>query len=117
MISCLSSRALRSACLLAALWSCAPAVASVRDVGPAVEVSAPWMKVTGYWQPVDAGPLLLVAAADCSGAAAQAAADSGGQVLSVSSRQQDGRTVCVVTVLVPSSDGGRPRKQTITLPQ
>jgi hypothetical protein len=58
-----------------------------------------------------------MAAADCSGAAAQAAADSGGQVLSVSSRQQNGRTVCVVTVLVPGSDGGRPRKQTITLPQ
>lgn len=62
-------------------------------------------------------PGLRVADGDCSGAAAQAAADSGGQVLSVSSRQQGGRTVCVVTVLVPGEDGSRPRKKTITVPQ
>ncbi|BDA83704.1 hypothetical protein Sa4125_12460 [Aureimonas sp. SA4125] len=58
-----------------------------------------------------------VAQADCASAAAQAAADSGGQVLSVSAREQNGRTVCVVTVLVPGEDGGRPRKKTITIPQ
>lgn len=57
------------------------------------------------------------AQADCSSAAAEAAADSGGQVLSVSSRQQNGRTVCVVTVLIPAEEGGRPRKKTITIPQ
>ncbi|NDV87787.1 hypothetical protein GTW51_13860 [Aurantimonas aggregata] len=52
---------------------------------------------------------------DCSGAAAQAAAQTGGQVLSVSSREEGGQTVCVVTVLVPGTDGGRPRKETVTI--
>jgi hypothetical protein len=56
-----------------------------------------------------------IAAADCSGAAAQAAAQTGGQVLSVSSREEGGQTVCVVTVLVPGKDGGRPRKETVTI--
>ncbi|WP_280952984.1 hypothetical protein [Mangrovicella endophytica] len=58
-----------------------------------------------------------VAAADCSSAAAEAAAQTGGQVLSVSSRTQNGRTVCVVTVLVPGADGERPRKTTVTIRQ
>ena len=118
MIYRLASRALRPACLLAALWSCAPAVASVGEGGAVLLVAdglMPAGSLAGGAQPA-LRPVLL-AAADCSGAAAQAAADSGGQVLSVSSRQQDGRTVCVVTVLVPSSDGGRPRKQTITIEQ
>ena len=56
-----------------------------------------------------------VAAGDCSDAGSKAAAQTGGQVLSVSSRQQGGQTVCVVTVLVPGKDGGRPRKQTVTI--
>jgi hypothetical protein len=60
---------------------------------------------------------LRMASGDCSGAAAQAAAESGGQVLSVSSSEQGGRTVCIVTVLIPGEDGGRPRKKTITIPQ
>lgn len=54
-------------------------------------------------------------AASCSGAAAEAAAKTGGQVLSVSSRNQGGQTVCVVTLLVPGKDGGRPRKMTVTI--
>lgn len=66
--------------------------------------------------PMGEFPILLVAA-DCSGAAAEAAARTGGRVLTVSSRNQDGRTVCVVTVLVPSGEGGRPRKQTVVVPQ
>jgi hypothetical protein len=36
-------------------------------------------------------------------------------VLSVSSREENGQTVCVVTVLVPGTDGGRPRKTTVTI--
>jgi hypothetical protein len=58
-----------------------------------------------------------IADADCSAAAAEAAAETGGQVLSVSSREEGGRTVCVVTVLVPGGEGERPRKRTITVPQ
>ncbi len=59
----------------------------------------------------------LLAQGGCSAAAAQAAAQSGGQVLSVQIADQGGRTVCVVTVLVPARDGSRPRRQTITIPQ
>lgn len=56
-----------------------------------------------------------VAAADCSGAARRAASQTGGQVLSVSTRNQGGQTVCVVTVLVPGKGDERPRKRTITI--
>jgi hypothetical protein len=59
----------------------------------------------------------LLASADCSHAAAEAAAETGGRVLSVASRSQDGRAVCVVTVLVPSDDGDRPRKRILVMPQ
>ena len=118
MIIRLSSRALRLASLLAGLGMCFPAMANLGGDGAPVRAAEAFARASdlpGSLRPV--APPVLMAAADCSGAAAQAAADSGGQVLSVSSRQQNGRTVCVVTVLVPGSDGGRPRKQTITLPQ
>ena len=59
---------------------------------------------------------LRFAQANCSSAAAQAAAETGGEVLSVSSSEKDGQVVCVVTVLVPGKDGGRPRRTTVTLP-
>lgn len=62
-------------------------------------------------------PALLLAAADCSQAAAEVAAQTGGRVLSVRSRNQDGRVVCIVTVIVPSTDGSRPRRQTVAVPQ
>lgn len=57
------------------------------------------------------------AQADCSGAAAQASAESGGRVLHVSSQQEGGRTACVVVVLLPGENGGQPRRDTITIPQ
>ena len=113
-------RALRLASLLAAVWASAPAVASVGADGAPLQMSEIFARAADLpaeLQPVPSGLPVLMAAADCSEAAAQAAADSGGQVLSVSSRQQDGKTVCVVTVLVPGADGGRPRKQTIVVPQ
>jgi len=56
-----------------------------------------------------------VAASDCSGAASRAASQTGGQVLSVSTRNQGGQMVCVVTVLVPGKGNERPRKRTITI--
>ena len=67
-------------------------------------------------QPADA-ELLEFAQGGCSAAAAQAAAETGGQVLSVQVADRGGRTVCIVTVLVPGKDGSRPRRQTITVPQ
>ncbi len=62
-------------------------------------------------------PATLLAQGGCSAAAAEAAAQTGGQVLSVQISEQGGRTVCVVTVLVPARDGSRPRRQTITIAQ
>lgn len=60
---------------------------------------------------------VLVAQGGCSAAAREAAQQSGGQVLSVQTANQGGRTVCVVTVLIPAQDGNRPRRQTITIEQ
>ncbi|WP_279477838.1 hypothetical protein [Aureimonas sp. SK2] len=65
----------------------------------------------------DPGAVLMAQGGGCSAAAAQASAQSGGQVLSVRATQQGDRTVCVVTVLIPASDGNRPRRQTITIEQ
>lgn len=65
--------------------------------------------------PSDRAAPMLMAAADCSGAASRAARQTGGQVLSVSTQTQGGQTVCVVTVLVPGQGNERPRKQTITI--
>jgi len=58
-----------------------------------------------------------IAQGGCSAAASQAAAQSGGQILSVQTAQRGGQTVCIVTVLIPAQDGNRPRRQTITVPQ
>ncbi|MBB3949341.1 hypothetical protein [Aureimonas jatrophae] len=60
---------------------------------------------------------LRVAQGGCSAAAREAAQQSGGQVLSVQTANRGGRTVCVVTVLIPAQDGNRPRRQTITIEQ
>ncbi|WP_062016474.1 hypothetical protein [Aureimonas sp. AU4] len=60
---------------------------------------------------------IQVAQGGCSGAAREAAQQSGGQVLSVQTANRGGRTVCVVTVLIPAQDGNRPRRQTITIEQ
>jgi hypothetical protein len=55
---------------------------------------------------------VLLAAADCSEAARQVVADTGGELLSAQPRNG----VCVVTVLVPGKDSGRPRKITVRVP-
>ena len=64
----------------------------------------------------EGGPALIrIAAGDCSAAAARAESQTGGKVLSVSTQQQGGQMVCVVTVLVPAQGGDRPRKKTVTI--
>ncbi|KAA0971060.1 hypothetical protein FPY71_11485 [Aureimonas fodinaquatilis] len=88
----------------AGLYFAAPLPAAAALVSTASENTAPQ----------DA---ILIAQGSCSAAASQAAAQSGGQVLSVTMAQQGGRTVCVVTLLVPGRDGGRPRRTTVTVPQ
>jgi len=55
--------------------------------------------------------------ADCNAAAQRVVARTGGQLLSVSAEQENGRTVCRVTVLVPASGNKRPRKMTVSVSQ
>lgn len=70
---------------------------------------------SGHQESEASQPGVLIAAADCSSAASRAARQTGGQVLSVSTQNQGGQTVCVVTVLVPGKGNQRPRKQTVTI--
>lgn len=53
---------------------------------------------------------------DCSAAAAQVVAQTGGQLLSATPADQGGQPVCKVTVLVPGAGGERPKKVTVTVP-
>ena len=56
------------------------------------------------------------AAADCYGIGQQIAAENGGQLANVRQANRGGQTVCVIVVLVPGKDGGRPRRQEFTVP-
>jgi hypothetical protein len=58
-----------------------------------------------------AGDVVQVAG-DCSDAAAQVVAQTGGELLSA----QPKGDVCVVTVLVPGKGNARPRKMTVRVP-
>jgi hypothetical protein len=64
--------------------------------------------------PVETGALrdVVEVAGDCSDAAAQVVAQTGGELLSA---QPKGDT-CVVTVLVPGKGNARPRKVTVRVP-
>jgi hypothetical protein len=57
-------------------------------------------------------PTVVLVAGDCSDAAAQVVAETGGELLSA---QPKGDT-CVVTVLVPGKGNARPRKMTVRVP-
>lgn len=56
------------------------------------------------------------AAADCYGIGQQIAAQSGGQLANVREADQGGQPVCVIVVLVPGKDGGRPRREEFVVP-
>jgi hypothetical protein len=60
-----------------------------------------------------AGPAM---AADCYSIGQQIAAESGGQLANVREANRGGQTVCVIVVLVPGRDGGRPRRQEFVVP-
>ena len=60
-----------------------------------------------------AGPAV---AADCYGIGQQIAAQNGGQLANVREANKGGQSVCVIVVLVPGKDGGRPRRQEFTVP-
>ncbi|MEW9837528.1 hypothetical protein [Mesorhizobium marinum] len=56
------------------------------------------------------------AAADCYSIGQQIADQNGGQLANVRESNRGGQTVCVIVVLVPGKDGGRPRRQEFTVP-
>jgi hypothetical protein len=58
-------------------------------------------------------PIVQLAQANCSAAAQQVVAQTGGQLLSVSPGPNG---TCSVTVLIPGQGNERPRKQTINVP-
>lgn len=58
----------------------------------------------------------LAAAADCYAIGQQIAEQNGGQLANVREANKGGQPVCVVVVLVPGKDGGRPRRQEFTVP-
>jgi uncharacterized protein (DUF1499 family) len=60
-------------------------------------------------------PLTSANAASCAAKANSVAAQNGGQVLAVSAFQKDGATMCRITVLVKSADGGPARKKTVVV--
>lgn len=59
--------------------------------------------------------LTPASAASCAAKANSVAAQNGGQVLAVSAFQKDGATMCQITVLVKSADGGPARKKTVVV--
>lgn len=64
--------------------------------------------------PVETGGVrgIVEVGGDCSNAAAQVVAQTGGELLSA---KPDGDS-CVVTVLVPGNGNARPRKVTVRVP-
>nr|WP_292772359.1 hypothetical protein [Mesorhizobium sp.] len=61
----------------------------------------------------DAGPSN---AADCYAIGQQIAAQNGGQLANVSQTEQGGQPACVIVVLIPGKDGGRPRREEFVVP-
>ncbi|WP_018239148.1 two-component system FeuPQ modulator FeuN [Ensifer sp. BR816] len=69
--------------------------------------------LAGFSLPAADVPTVVVrVAGDCSAAAAQVVAETGGELLSAQPTA-DGK--CVVTVLIPGN-GGRPKKVTVKVP-
>lgn len=94
-----------------------PALLLVLLLAGSLEAAALPMAPRGFQATAAAEGEVRVAQGGCSAAAREAAQQSGGQVLSVQTSNQGGRTVCIVTVLIPAQDGERPRRQTITIEQ
>ncbi|MFZ1773468.1 MAG: hypothetical protein WAT78_05870 [Rhizobiaceae bacterium] len=56
-------------------------------------------------------------AADCHAVGEQVAAENGGRLAKATAEQRDGQPVCVVVVLKPAENGGRPKRTEIIVPQ
>jgi hypothetical protein len=71
--------------------------------------------------PVKAGGMapsnLYPAGADCYAVGEQIARENGGELANAMADTQDGQPVCRIIVLVPSQDGGRPKRREFVVPQ
>jgi hypothetical protein len=60
---------------------------------------------------------VVTAAADCYAVGQQVAAQNGGTLAKASHATRGGKPVCVIVVLVPGTEGERPRRAEIVVPQ
>jgi hypothetical protein len=56
------------------------------------------------------------AAANCYSVGQQVAAQNGGQLAKATPATRQGKSVCVIVVLIPAKDGQRPRRAEIVVP-
>jgi hypothetical protein len=54
---------------------------------------------------------------DCYSVGEQIARENGGELANAMADTQDGQPVCRIIVLVPSEDGGRPKRREFVVPQ
>ena len=60
---------------------------------------------------------LYPAGSDCYAIGEQIARDNGGELANAMADTQDGQPVCRIIVLVPSQDGGRPKRREFVVAQ
>jgi hypothetical protein len=82
--------------------------------------------VLAFGRPASAGPVkaadlaatdVYPAGSDCYAIGEQVARDNGGELANAMADTQDGQPVCRIIVLVPSQDGGRPKRREFVVPQ
>jgi hypothetical protein len=82
--------------------------------------------VLAFGRPASAGPVraggvtaadVYPAGSDCYAVGEQIARENGGELANAMADTQDGQPVCRIIVLVPSQDGGRPKRREFVVPQ
>jgi predicted proteasome-type protease len=87
---------------------CLAAIVTAGALAASQALASPaWVEDDGAYQ---------TAAADCYSIGEQVAAQHGGTLAKASAKTQGGQTVCVIVVLVPGKDGGRPRRVQVVVP-
>ncbi|MGE0501445.1 MAG: hypothetical protein AB7I79_07225 [Rhizobiaceae bacterium] len=60
---------------------------------------------------------IVLASGDCYAVGQQIASQNGGQLAKATLSKRGGQNVCVIVVLVPAKDGGRPQRAEFVVPQ
>jgi hypothetical protein len=84
---------------------CAAGLLAVQAVAAPLAVPAP-----GY------GDVVVRVQSDCYSIGQQVAADRGGTLAKAQQTTKGGQAVCVIVVLLPGKDGGRPRRAQVVVP-